>query len=270
MQGYGQPVGAAYQPPGMAAAGYPAAEEKKKKSKVPILVFIFALLCVIMMGIALALPWYVYTTDGDPYARATLTGTETKIIDPSTLEETTESKAWGDMEGVDAQKGVYNLALIMTVLGLVLAILLLIGAILAMKGKGKQYVFLFGLLALIFCLLAPVIFMASHAGAVAEDFKENTGVEPEGPGSHDSFSGSEGAVGWGPSSGFYMTIIGFIFALLAFILSFKIPKPELTLPTQPQAQERAPMPMAVQQTAGYPGYQGYPQQQMYPPQQPPV
>jgi hypothetical protein len=225
-----------------------------------------------MMGIALVLPWYAISSElaGEKFeSRYSFGGIE------SNLEGSVEFKAWGDeaLESYKDTRGVYGLTQILTIFGLILAILLLIGAFMVMKGKGKQYAFFFALLTLIFCLLAPIVFMATHAGAIAEDMGSSEGTGPQ-----NSFSGSEEddslgitvKASWGPSSGFYMTIIGFIFALLAFILSFKIPKPELTLPTQPQETARAPMPMAVQQTAGYPGYQGYPQQQTYPPQQPPA
>jgi multisubunit Na+/H+ antiporter MnhG subunit len=239
------------------------------------LVIVFALLAVIMMGISMALPWYVVSTELAGEKAETTYSFSGISMD---IGNGTESRGWGEEpldELYDNQAGVYTIAMIMTILGLVFAILLLIGAIMAKKGKGKKLAVIFGLLAFIFCLLAPILFMAMHPGAVAQDYKDNSGAEPEGKGPHDSFMGEEKQeffnmeikYSWGGGAGWFMAVIGFIFALLGFILALKLPKPAYSSPASMPPPGPGPAAPPPQQYPNYGQPPQYPQQQQPPPPQ---
>jgi amino acid transporter len=237
------------------------------------LVIVFALLAVIMMGISMVLPWYTITTEVGGKKVMELSSSFSGLTADDGNE--TESKGWGEKpidELYDNQAGVFTIAMIMTILGLVFAILLLIGAVMAKKGKGKKLAVIFGLLAFLFCLLAPILLMAMHPGAVAQDYKDNYKTDPEGKGPHDSFFGSEEAFGfkisWGGGVGWIMAMIGFIFALLGFILALKLPKPAYSSPAPlPPPGPSYDQPPPVQQYPNYGQPPQYPQQQQQPPPQ---
>jgi hypothetical protein len=118
------------------------------------ILIIFAILIIILLGISLALPWYVIADDGEPVSQYSFGGIEGKE----------NSISWGDVQGADNTKGVYNLTMALVVLSLIFSILVLIGGILTMKGKDKRIVVIFGLLTFIGCLLAPILFMGMHPG----------------------------------------------------------------------------------------------------------
>jgi len=219
-------------PPPMAPPPPPA-----KKSKLPLLVTVFAVLGVVFMGISLAMPWYVVKTEatggiGTIEGTYSFSGIDSKIdIAGQSLSNHT---AWGDVKNADKTKGLYSLTQIMVILGLVMCILLLVGGVMLMKGPDKKKLaVLFGVLALVFSLLAPVLFMAMHPGALKEDSKAASGSEPT-AGPPTSFTGSMdsilGKVTWGPGTGWIMGLLGFIFALLGFILVLLVKKPGVAAP----------------------------------------
>jgi amino acid transporter len=261
IQQYGGSGGAGYQPYG----GQPPAQAPPPappppppmtgKSKIPLLVIVFAILAVIFMGISLALPWYQYTYDGEWTTHESFGGLTFN------LDGKEETESWDDLEGVDATKNLYNITMILTILGLIFAILLLIGAALTIKGKGRNIAVTFGLLTFIFCLLSPIVFLAMHPGALDEDWDTDDDT-----GAHKSFMGSEEKSGWGPGIGWILAFIGFIFAILGFMFALKLPKPAAREYMRPPPGPSYGQPPPPQQQQHYPGYGTPPQA---PPQQPP-
>ena len=101
--------------------------------------------------------------------------------------------------------------------------------------KSKKIAVLFGFLAFIFCLLAPVIFMYWHPGAYAQDYGiEIEEQEIEGPYStfmgtiKQEFLGAESEITWGPGNGWYLAVGGAIVALIGLLVAVAIPKPKPT------------------------------------------
>jgi hypothetical protein len=189
------------------------------------LVAVFAVLSVVFMGISLALPWYTLKASilgQDATTNLDFSGSTTSAGGAST------SQKWSDVKTMDKTKGVYSLTQILVILGLVMCILLLIGSIMLIRGgpSKKMLAMIFGILAFIFAMLGPVMFMVQHPGA----YKSDSGGTDPGYGPANSFSGSKdvaevGTVTWGPGIGWMMALVGFIFALLGFILVLMVKKP---------------------------------------------
>jgi hypothetical protein len=218
-------------------------------SKLPMLVIVFAILSIIMMSIALVTPWYEISTEVDSGWEHTRSIT-TYYFDG--VESDLEKVSWDDdqLKDLDAIKGVYSTTQIMVILGLVFGILLLVGAIIAMVGKGNKLAIIFGLLAFIFCLFAPIIFAGMHPGAWKSDW-EDLDWELEGPGPWDSFMDEdtledpgygvrEIKTTWGPSTGWYLAFMGIIFAMLGFLLALGLLKAQSKSLATQQAQPHAP------------------------------
>jgi hypothetical protein len=255
MQGY-VPPGMGYPPyggtPQPAPLPGPYGPPKAKKPLLPMIVLIFAIICIIMLVISLALPWYsVKSKSGNAETLLTFGGIESSNNGDS-------STSW-DKTPYDNLKNLYQATQVLVILSLVIGILFLVGTILAMMGKSNRFALIFGLLTIIVCLLAPIIFLAIHPGAVKDDMGTQTGGDV-----HESFIGSDDTYSWGPGLGWIFCIIAFIFALIGFVLAFRLPTPD-TGPTVDYAP--APAPMQA------PMYPTYPQMQQppptYPPQQPP-
>ncbi len=224
-----------------------------KKPIIPILVVIFAILSLIFMGISLILPWYhdiLEVEDESLKMEYSFEGINGK----DSVSGLEISFSWDDefAENYKATRNVYNTSRLIVIVGLILGIFLLIGAIIALLKRGKKAAMIFGLLAFIVCLLAPIIFMLWHPGALAEDFPPDEDSEvPEGP--NKTFIGSReiealGATGkeyWGPSTGWYLAIVGAIFALLGFIFTIALPKPSLdsTIMERPALFKKKPTPV---------------------------
>jgi preprotein translocase subunit SecG/multisubunit Na+/H+ antiporter MnhG subunit len=208
-----------------------------KKSKLPLLVTIFAVLGVVFMGMSLIMPWYSVKYDmsgvGTSEGTYSFSGVDTKVDITMAGQKISSSNhtAWGDMNNVDKTKSLYGTTQLLVILGLVMCILLLVGGVMLMKGpEKKMLVTIFGVLALVFTLLAPVVLMAMHPGAVKEDTKSASGTDPTGNGPFASFTGSTdstlmGKMTWGPAIGWIMALLGFIFALLGFVLVLLVKKP---------------------------------------------
>ena len=209
---------------GLAAPGMPMPPPVEQKSKLPMLIAVFAVLGVVFMGMSLIMPWYNVKSSMlgvDVEANYDFQGVTSKAGGMSV------SQKWSDAKGVDKTKGVYSLTQIMVILGLVMCVLLLIGGLMLRKGPGKKSLaMVFGVLALVFAMLGPVLFMVQHPGAV----KSDSGTAVTGKGPWDSFTGSENNVTWGPGIGWIMGLLGFIFALLGFILVLRVKKPAATPP----------------------------------------
>jgi len=270
-------------PPAPPAPFMPPTMMPPKKSKMPLLIVIFAVLGLVLVGISLAMPWYSYKIEysggeiasGKVEQLYTFSGADSKF-DMTMLGQTissTNHTAWSDMKNVDKTKGVYQLTMVMVILALVMLILLLVGGIMLMKGPEKKMLaVIFGVLAFVFALIGPVMFMAMLPGATNDDMKDAssgiTNSTSDGP--HKSFTGSTdsslGKLSWGPGIGWIMGLMGFIFALLGFILVIMVKKPAAA-PMGALPMQGAPMQPPMQQ----PPMEQYPMQQqpMYPPPQPP-
>jgi hypothetical protein len=224
-----------------------------RKPKLGIVVAVFAILSVIFMGISLGMPWYSHTAKSEAMGISFETEQLYKfegIEMENPLTDEVETVSWDDEDlgNTTNTKNVYQTTQILVILGLVMGILLLIGGILAFAGKGKKLAVLFGLLAFLFCLLAPVLFMFMHPGAVDEDIGEDIDFGPqksfigsrsetEGEGEF-SFSVEEN---WGPGTGWFMAMVGFVFAIVGFGLALRLPKP-VGAPMPPPGPEPGPGP----------------------------
>ncbi|MHA1989088.1 MAG: hypothetical protein ACW98D_20900, partial [Promethearchaeota archaeon] len=147
-------------------------------------------------------------------------------------EDETEFESWNDFENLDAQKGLYSNTKMLVIVGLIMGVFLIIGGIIAMMGKSKIPAILFGILAVVFCLIAPMLFMVMHADAINEDEKLD-GKQQAGSfmgGGKNEFGVDQN---WGPAIGWYLAIASFVFALIGFIAALMIPKPVSTETPKP-------------------------------------
>ncbi len=109
--------------------------------------------------------------------------------------------------------------LLMAILSLILCALYIFGGVLSLIGKMDSIVLIFGLLAFIFCILTPLIFMMIHPSAFEEYFQLS------GSGPWESFTGASGESSWGPGPGWILAIMAFIVALIGFLIYLKLLKP---------------------------------------------
>ena len=202
------------------APSAPAMPQGQKKSMMPMLVMVFALLGVIMLGASLTMTWYTTKVEAKVVEGASASYT----ADENFKGYNTDGKVttWAEMKGVDNSKAMYSNVYMLLILGVVMSILLVIGgAMLMMKPRLKMVVAILGILALVFSMLGPVMFMTQHQVAWKSDAPNSTG---DGPWS--SFSGSTDASGakysWGPSMGWTVALVGFIFTLLGAVLVFLV------------------------------------------------
>jgi len=197
------------------APSAPAMPQGQKKSMMPMLVMVFALLGVIMLGASLTMTWYTTKVDGGE-------GAYEAKEDFKGYDTNGKRDNWADLKGVDNSKALYSNVYMLLILGVVMSVLLVIGgAMLMMKPKMKMMVAILGILALVFSMLGPVMFMTQHQVAWKADAPNSTG---DGPWS--SFSGSTSVSGanysWGPSMGWTVALVGFIFTLLGAIFVFTV------------------------------------------------
>ena len=213
----------------LAVPGMPMPPPLENRSKIPILIAVFAVLGVVFMGMSLITPWYdvkasVFGIDLE--SSNDFSGTTVKMANISVTQK------WSDQKNVDKTRGVYSLTQIMVILGLVMCVLLLIGGLMLRKGPGKRTLAMtFGVLALLFALLGPLMFMVQHPGAMKSDLG-SAGSTTSGP--QNSFMGSESGISWGPGIGWIMGLMGFIFALIGFILVLLVKKAGPIPPANPQ------------------------------------
>jgi hypothetical protein len=198
----------------------PATPGKAKRSMLPVLVMVFALLGVVLMGASLTMTWYT-------------TKVETKVVEggptPYTADENFngyvtdgKSQAWADMNNVNQSHAMYGQVQMLVIAGLVTAALLMVGGLMLMfRPKLKLIVAVLGILAIVFTLLGPVVFMARHAPAWDADAKSSAGEGPQ-----SSFSGMTDVSGvkdtWGPNTGWTVALLGFVFTLIGAIMVFAV------------------------------------------------
>jgi hypothetical protein len=151
-----------------------------------------------------------------------------------------ESVTWEEAAdsgfNVGNTSNLYQNSQILVMSSLVMGILFIIGVVVAVAGKCKKVAIIFGLLALIICFITPIYFMNQHPQAFNDD-NEEAYIEAE-KGPHKSFTGVfeneipeqdfVSKVTWGPDNGWYLTIGGFVFALLGFMFALALPKPSVT------------------------------------------
>jgi PKD repeat protein len=233
--------------------------KQTKKPILPIIVLIFAILSIIMMGISLTQPWYQNNVEAEGEKLETEYSFE-GIKGKDSVSGLEISLSWDDelAESFKTTRNVYNTSRLIVIAGFILGIFLLIGAIVALFKKGKKAAIIFGLLAFIVCLLAPIIFMLWHPGALAEDIYSGTEDSEVTDGPNKTFIGSReiealgvsGKEYWGPAIGWYLAVAGAIFALLGFIFAIAIPKP--IQDTAPSQRPTPPTPFSQKQFPGGP------------------
>jgi amino acid transporter len=256
-----------------------------------ILAFVFALIAVILLGVALMMPWYNVTgkTSGGgsdyevTYDYKLQEATRITEDEEETISYTNET--FEDLKVVP----VFNNTFYMTILALVMAILLLVFAILGGLKGGKLPVLgvIFGVLAFIFALIAPMYMMIGIPAAITEEWEEakkeaeeNNWDAPDKPIQAESFFGSEESeegtngdsvkteLSWGGSTGWFLAIVAFVFALLAFVNMLNVMRESKAGPTgAPPPPGYPPQPGAPPPPGGYPPPP--PPQGGYPPQPPP-
>ena len=201
-----------------------------KTSKWGIVSMVFALLTVVMLGASIALPWYSDTvnTGGKDY------GVRWGLLNAELLNETGAHKiSFGD-ETLKYNGNVawtMKAALGMLVLAMIFSLLLIPVAILAGKGKmGRGAGMAMGVLAIIFCLLLPVVMMVGMPMANKRDIEGTPCGEDDkgnieyckcsGPSSCQSFQGSKdlgdrGMWSWGGSWGWMLSWAAWAFSMMA-------------------------------------------------------
>jgi PKD repeat protein len=213
-------------------------QEPKRKPVVSAVVIVFIILGMIMFSVALTMPWYSEKIESStPMGPMDLEGkyylTEFELIEHNS--GISRTVPWEDSkeEGFQFEqtKELYKLTQTLTIVGIVISILFLIGVIFAIVKINKKVAILFGLIALILCLATPFYFMIQHPGVVQEDYESESEK-----GAHKTFMGtwepdeSEDTdllkMTWGPELGWYLTVIGSMFIILAFFISFALPKPK--------------------------------------------
>jgi len=243
-------------------------------SKKSIISLMFAITGMLLLVASLILPWWGTNTVSDQY-------------DPDTGEKEYHYESGGGLSiasgiglyggGTSLYSGDYSVpalfgATTMLVIMALIFISLFITSIFLLgigQIKKTKLPMVFGILALVFCILAPIIFMAALPGATKADEEkraEDDDDEYEEPDHDDptkSFFGSYEDTedrgyadvtikqSWGGDIGWILAFVSFGMILISFIMI--IPRKEIT-PQQPQQ----PIPSQQQQP---------PQQPQYPPRQ---
>lgn len=175
-----------------------------------ILAFIFALIALIMIGVSLGINWYV--------------------ISFFTLD-----MGFGLFDDMEFFLGIKpTVTIILVILAMVFSLLLMIFAILSVKSPGKAKIgAIFGILAMIFVLVAPLYFMMDFTSDSEIGFWESE---------KDPTTGVEASAG--PGAGWYICFVAFVFNLIAFIMVIKAGKeyPEGPPPMAPPPPGMAPPP----------------------------
>ncbi len=217
------------------------ATKQVKRSMVPVVVIVFAILAIAMMGAAYTMPWYKMEAEasstpvGDTDVEGNFYLTEYEVKD--NINNITISVTWDKAEekemDVENTAGLYKIIQALTIISMLMCIILILAAILALFKGMKKIAVLFGCLAFIICLITPIYFMMQHPNALTADTDTDSDDEPE-DGPETSFMGATEPdpddpyltkLSWGPAMGWYLAIVGCIFALLAFITTLAIPKP---------------------------------------------
>ena len=124
---------------------------------------------------------------------------------------------------------------ILMIIAIIFTFLLIISILLFEFGKiRKRMPMIFGVIAIIFCILAPIIFMVAFPNAVKADTEKRIeeGSLTDGVPSHDdpsnkffgSYKEDSFKQTWGGDIGWFLAIISFIMILISFILIVSIRK----------------------------------------------
>ncbi len=239
------------------------------------------IIAIVLIGIAMVMPWYHGQSEIESEDYSSKSSADAKLYEVTNKwedndESEEETTAYSDSDYKDAHPNtvnLFNMIMIIAIIGLVLAVLFVIFVVVAGKGKISTKIGgIFGILAFVFLLLAPLLLMAMFPNAMEEDAKEDIEdwedpFEDKDASPFKDFFGSidedDTKMSWGGSIGWFLSLIAAIFALIGAIIAFTYKKPA---------------PAAVAPDATYPQQQYPPQQvppmqpptQQYPPQQPPA
>jgi len=282
-------------------AYYPS--PRRNIPKRPLAAMVLAIVAVVMICISLATPWYLLKMD---MSMDSGLGTSASVVVDSKYDfegvkatvamdfmgmaiSQTCSTSWDseNMKNNTATKSVFKTTQVMDILATVTTILLLAGSVLIILQPGrKMLAVIFGMAAIIMCLLGPLYFAAFMPAAQKSDqgnSLETTSLIPgmsnftTGDGPWKSFSGSSNTpvntsgvdvpikMSWGPDLGWYLGWVGFAMTVAAFALVLT------TKRQSPQQDQYGSSPQYVQPQSQYytPPNPGYPQPplQQYPAQQ---
>lgn len=202
---------------------------------------IIALICMILtlvfIIVALVGPWYSMSSESDGvegYSNFGLTSSETKGVEgeAKTTSYSDQKKDYED-ENMDIPDiyGVFDTTFYITIVALIIALVSLIFILGTTFGFGnfktmKMFGLIFSILALIFCLIAPIYFMTSFPGAMWDGSPVEYGFWDE-----MEFLGVKASLG--PGFAWYLMIVAFITSLIAVIVIFMDkPAPKMAPPPQ--------------------------------------
>lgn len=165
-------------------------------------------------------------------------------------------------QGINRTGQLYAVTEYLVIGGLVLGLL---AGIFAMMSGGKpgmrKGAIALGVIALLFALVVPITLLAAQPGALKSDFTPSGGSAPTGNGPYSSFFGScsgnncgftgpaSGNVSdtWGPSVGWYLSIVAFIVFLLGTMMVMRSGKESAPMaapmPAQPASMDNPGAPM---------------------------
>lgn len=182
------------------------------------------LLTLVFIIVALVGTWYSVSGEingEEGYTNYGLTSYETKNPgqDTETQSYADDKKDYEDA-GMDVPGwiGVYDTTFYITIIALIITIIALIcilgmtfsfGNLKTMKMLGG----LFGILVVIFCLVAPIYFMTALPAEMSKDSTEDLGF-------WDEIDVLGTKISFGPGYAWYLMIIGFVFSLIASIVVF--------------------------------------------------
>jgi hypothetical protein len=264
---------------------------------------VLAIVGVVMLCLSLATPWYFLKMDmsmnsglgmsasvevDSKYDFGGVKATVAMDFMGMAVSQTC-STSWDsdNLKNNTATKNVFKTTQVMDMLAAVTAVLLLVGSALIIVRPGQRMLaLLFGVVAVMMCLLGPLYFAASMPAAQKSDQGNSlsaAGLVPgmsnftNGDGPWNSFSGSSSTpvntsgvdvpinMSWGPDLGWYLGWVGLAMTVAAFAVVLS------TKRQFPQQDQYASRPQYVQpQSQYYPGPNpGYPQPpaQQYPAQQ---
>jgi hypothetical protein len=284
------------QPPPQAAPPPAAAPPPPKKAAKPwLLPFVFALIAVVFLLLAIIGPWQSatieyksdygdYSATGDAYLQSrTTTADEDVLLEPGeeeftdqvTINYNDKPEDGGMNEDIDeggspAELAAWNTCFYLAILAFIMAILMMVFVLMAgtkSNAKMGKLAMIFAILALIFGLLTPIYAVVGIPGARQADFDESIkdwddsfGEEPELEHNSwwDSYDEGGAEVNLGAGWGWYLGLIGGIMALLGLIFIMKMNKGLKADQPAPAAPPPAPAPAPAPA----------PQYQQPPPQQP--
>lgn len=205
-----------------------------KKGMIPLICMLLTLVFII---VALIGTWYTVSyemNEENYYQNYGLTSAERK--NPGEDDPKTESYAEmkEDYEDSDADApswiGVFDNAFYITIIALIVAIIALICILGMTFGFGnlktmKMLGGIFGILTVVFCLVAPIYFMTAYPSEMYKDAPEEYGFWDEAEVDGTTYSLS-------PGFGWYLMIIGFVLSLVGALFIFMDKKSAIAAPPQ--------------------------------------